>query len=352
MYCGYIYKITNLKNGKIYVGKREKPTFDANYWGSGKYLLNAINKYGKENFNRDVLEWCTTKEELHEREKYWIEKLDALSESVGYNLVPGGRGGSAFGKHNGAFNKHWYTDGNSQILCYEEDAPEGWVRGYSQSRKDKTSRINKGKKFSEEHKNKIRQSLKMNPPLGMKGKKHSDDWKEMMSNTHKGKTLSSETRFKISNSLKEYYTIHESGNKGKVVSEETRLKMSQSHRGKTHPTISLEARKAISEKNKQHYLCKILVNDGIKCYHINPSELDYYISNGYKMGKINKHGNTPNKGKICINNGINNKYIYKDELEYYLNNGWLKGGLKRNALDGAGCKELAEEYGDIGENVF
>ena len=38
---GYIYKTTNLLNGRIYIGKR-KGDFDNNYFGSGRYLLNAV----------------------------------------------------------------------------------------------------------------------------------------------------------------------------------------------------------------------------------------------------------------------------------------------------------------------
>ena len=53
---GYIYKTTNLINGKIYVGKRQSSTFDENYYGSGKYFKRALKKYGKSNFSREVLE--------------------------------------------------------------------------------------------------------------------------------------------------------------------------------------------------------------------------------------------------------------------------------------------------------
>jgi group I intron endonuclease len=79
-----IYKTTNLLNGKIYVGqsKHNKST----YLGSGTYIKKAIKKYGRENFNREVLEYCETSEDLNERELYWIKKLKATDRKIGYNV--------------------------------------------------------------------------------------------------------------------------------------------------------------------------------------------------------------------------------------------------------------------------
>lgn len=45
---GYIYQTTNLINGKVYIGQHMSESFDANYYGSGKWLKRAIAKYGIE----------------------------------------------------------------------------------------------------------------------------------------------------------------------------------------------------------------------------------------------------------------------------------------------------------------
>ena len=95
-YYGYIYRITNKLDGKIYVGLRSLPKEDPNYWGSGLHIQRAIKKYGVENFTRDILEWCETKEKLNEREVYWIKTLDARNPDVGYNIVAGGTGGNTY----------------------------------------------------------------------------------------------------------------------------------------------------------------------------------------------------------------------------------------------------------------
>jgi hypothetical protein len=49
MSYGYIYKTTNLINGKIYIGQH-KGCLSSHYIGSGKLIRWAINKYGKRNF--------------------------------------------------------------------------------------------------------------------------------------------------------------------------------------------------------------------------------------------------------------------------------------------------------------
>ena len=88
---GYVYSITNNINGKKYVGLHKSTEFDPDYWGSGKLIHQAYNKYGKENFTREILEWALTYEELQEKEKYWIKSLDTYEN--GYNLTLGGDGG-------------------------------------------------------------------------------------------------------------------------------------------------------------------------------------------------------------------------------------------------------------------
>lgn len=89
-----IYKTTNKINGKIYIGKDEKNI--STYYGSGLILNRSITKYGKENFHKETLEVCLTRKELNEREIYWINKLDSINPSIGYNITKGGTGGDIF----------------------------------------------------------------------------------------------------------------------------------------------------------------------------------------------------------------------------------------------------------------
>lgn len=90
---GYIYLTTNLINNKQYIGKHKSSVFDPNYKGSGKALMLAFKKYGKENFSVSLLEECENLFQLNEREKYWIEFCDAQYSDRFYNIHFGGDGG-------------------------------------------------------------------------------------------------------------------------------------------------------------------------------------------------------------------------------------------------------------------
>lgn len=94
----YIYKITNLINGKMYVGQHKVPEKEEafrRYMGKGIAIKGAIKKYGKENFSKEIIEYIDDDEKhlkVSEREIYWIAELDTMYPK-GYNLSPGGEGG-------------------------------------------------------------------------------------------------------------------------------------------------------------------------------------------------------------------------------------------------------------------
>jgi group I intron endonuclease len=93
---GVIYKTTCLITNEIYVGMDSKN--DPNYLGSGLILESAIKKYGKSNFVKEILESCETRQQLSEREKYWIKEFNCIAPN-GYNISTGGTGGDNFTNH-------------------------------------------------------------------------------------------------------------------------------------------------------------------------------------------------------------------------------------------------------------
>ena len=88
---GYIYKTTNLKNGKIYIGQHVASKFEPNkYIGSGCLFKAALKYYGNSNFKCELLATCNSINELNELEKYYIKYYNAQDRSIGYNIADGG----------------------------------------------------------------------------------------------------------------------------------------------------------------------------------------------------------------------------------------------------------------------
>jgi hypothetical protein len=88
-----VYKTICLVNNKIYVGVHKTfDLFNDCYYGSGKYLLSSIDKYGKVNFEREVLHIYHSKDVAYKREKYIVNK-EFLEREDTMNLKIGGYGG-------------------------------------------------------------------------------------------------------------------------------------------------------------------------------------------------------------------------------------------------------------------
>jgi hypothetical protein len=93
---GFIYLTTCKVNNKKYIGLCSHEKIDKEkYLGSGTYLKNAIKRYGKSNFIREILEECATKNELDLAEAKWIAYYDATNNPEFYNLAVGGYGGDS-----------------------------------------------------------------------------------------------------------------------------------------------------------------------------------------------------------------------------------------------------------------
>jgi len=98
---GFVYITINKLTGKKYVGKCVYSRINSweKYLGSGVYLKRAINKYGKENFYKIIIDECDNEKELREVEEYYILMFDAVNSKDFYNIKLSSIGGDVFTGH-------------------------------------------------------------------------------------------------------------------------------------------------------------------------------------------------------------------------------------------------------------
>ena len=89
----YIYKITNIESGKIYIGSSK----DITRWNShrtklnrdahgNQHLQNSWNLHGEDNFKFEIIEYVDSEKDLIPREQYWLDKEGSFNGDVGYNI--------------------------------------------------------------------------------------------------------------------------------------------------------------------------------------------------------------------------------------------------------------------------
>jgi group I intron endonuclease len=88
---GYIYKTTNLKNGRIYIGQKSGK-FQPSYLGSGLIISRAVNRYGRDCFKVEILTHAKDRNKLNELERKFIAEYRKLFSGRLYNITEGGCG--------------------------------------------------------------------------------------------------------------------------------------------------------------------------------------------------------------------------------------------------------------------
>ena len=173
-----IYKITNLKNQKFYIGQsKDLNNREHNHFYQlernehhNEILQNSFNKHGKENFIFEVLEEIDS-DYLSDREKYWLDFHGGLNNKKIYNMKnPLTNEYSDYtkvkvskimlGENNPNFGNKW-TDEQKENLSKKKKGKTLEERiGTEKSKlaKEKMSKSQKGRKHPEEVKEKIRQA--------------------------------------------------------------------------------------------------------------------------------------------------------------------------------------------------
>lgn len=86
-----VYKITNMLNGKYYVGKHSTKNLEDNYWGSSEDLNEDIKKEGLHNFKKEIVYDSMYEEDALEFEAQIVDD-EFIKSSRTYNKTLGGRG--------------------------------------------------------------------------------------------------------------------------------------------------------------------------------------------------------------------------------------------------------------------
>ena len=89
---GFIYITTNMVNGRRYIGQKKFFKGWKCYLGSGKAFKEAVKKYGRCNFVRDIVAIAYNKEELDRLEIEFIKNHNASDNRDYYNICCGGSG--------------------------------------------------------------------------------------------------------------------------------------------------------------------------------------------------------------------------------------------------------------------
>jgi hypothetical protein len=169
-----IYKITNQIDGKFYIGSHKTKDLDDGYMGSGRYLRRAQEKYGIENFKKEILFVFETAEEMYAKEAEIVNE-DFLATENTYNLKIGGFGGFDYVNDPRLFHNKTHTkehmkmmsskslDKRQEILK-ELRADDQWLKKHRQS-------ISDG----------LRKYFEDGGRSSFFGKKHSKEFKQKMS---------------------------------------------------------------------------------------------------------------------------------------------------------------------------
>lgn len=191
----FVYLTQNSINGAVYVGQHSTNNIQDGYLGSGKILKESIKKYGKDNFSTSVIEYCHSKEELNNREEYWVDYFKKRCEKKEvrcYNIANGG---------NYWINKEIIAKGvKTKRERFSKGEITPWNKGksniYTQRQILNLSNKAKERRHSEETKRKIGEAGR--------GRKFSKETIEKRKLSRKPQVFTEEQRKAISESMKKF----------------------------------------------------------------------------------------------------------------------------------------------------
>lgn len=187
----YVYKTTNKLNGRYYIGVHKSENIETDsYLGSGYILAKALDKYGKANFEREILFEFDTPEEAFQKEREIVNE-EFVNDDITYNVALGGHGGKIT-EVNPFFGRH-HTEETKEILRRKSSEK----RHTEESKQKIRNSMNEYfEKFTDEQWEELSKKF-----IGMSlGRKHTEETKEILRQKSTGRIFSEESRKKMSDS--------------------------------------------------------------------------------------------------------------------------------------------------------
>lgn len=299
-----VYKTTNIKSGKFYIGVHQTQDINDGYLGSGLLLRRSIEKHGEDNFKREILFSFDNPDDMFKKEKELVDK-NFISREDTYNLAIGGKGGWRGAeadlkqslkmrgrKASPETRKKMSESRKGKKLKKPRSSPAR--RGYTGYNKGKVAVYKDGVGIYVE-KSSVEQYLQEG---------YTSEMPKEMCQTRSHK-VSEEAKALISERVKNYYKTHDNPRKGVVVSDKTRKKMSEAGKARPHISeatraklskqskgriVSAETRKKIGDKNRgregatKRY--KTIYNrESLKERRVDMTVLDTFLAEGWVLGR-------------------------------------------------------------------
>lgn len=273
-------------------------------------ISHSIFKYGRENFDFEILEECE-ESQLDELEIKYIREYEThVSLGKGYNVDLGGKGPGKM------------SDETKQKLRELNLAEKNSFYGkkHTEDSLEKMRVKQSGKKLSEETKQKIKEST-TGDKNHFYGKTHTDEVKHLISKLSSGENNSFYGKKHTEETLQKMRDSNKRLNLGVPMKDETKIKISNSTKGKI---ISEETKQKMSESAKG----KNLGNGKWDLYSINKNKYRTNFNNKTKSIAINKYKDLSKPviicERICLENEINFKSNLQKDMEQFVQNFNLK----------------------------
>lgn len=340
----YLYKITNLTNGKFYIGVHNTKDMNDGYAGSGTILKKAFQKYGEISFSKTILMYYDTKELASKAEADFITP-EMLASDDCYNVQPGGRHVPL----KTVTCRDLFENKNVRVPQEEYYAhPERYVSH------------TKGQIKATDSTGRIFMAYIDDPRF-----KTGEIWdyvKQFLKDTFPARIVATGQNIRVHRNDPRLLTgevVHVQKGRVKVIKDgQIRVidkKHLQSYLDSGWEQGGMKGIKRGPSKTAGCY--QIWKNGKVKTIH--PSELDHYVEEGWQRGhgpktaliykdnlikrvpltELNNYvkegwqrGNPqkPCAGKIMIHKGNVKKYIFPSDLDKYINEGWQKGFADKN----------------------